>query len=85
MDLAARHTTTSERHWKNLKKAFEEAYIDSGEKLMAHSQLGQLKMMGGDVDAYIATFNHLIKTAGFSSTDLRTIIMFRNGPNSNLH
>ena len=76
MDLAAEHATTSERHWKTLKKAFKEAYVDLGEKLMAYSQLGQLKMMGGDVDTYIATFNHLIKTMGFSTMNLGTIIMF---------
>src|SRR5579863_7836892 len=42
-------------------------------------------MMGEDVNMYIATFNRLTKTAGFSTTDLRTIMMFRNGLNPNLY
>jgi len=83
--IATGIATTNEKYWKDLKKAFEDAYVDTGEKLNAHRQLEQLKMVGGNVDSYIATFNRLTKTAGFTSSNLGTIMMFRNGLNQNLH
>ena len=42
-------------------------------------------MTGEDVDTYIVTFHCLIKTAGFFTTDLGTIMMFWNRLNLNLH
>ena len=41
-------------------------------------------MQGGDMDAYIAAFNCLIKVVGYTDTDLGTIIKFRQGLNPKL-
>ena len=76
-NLQQGRASSSESHWKDLKKAFKEAFVDIGEKLSAHQQLDKLNMQGGDVDTYIAAFNRLIKVVGYTDTDLGTIIKFR--------
>jgi len=43
--------------WRALKVAFKEAFTDTGEKVVSLSKLENHKMMGGDVDKYIAGFN----------------------------
>jgi len=40
-----------------LRIAFEEAFTDTGEKVVSLSKLENHKMTGGDVDKYIAGFN----------------------------
>ena len=77
-------TTSTEQQWKDLKKAFKESYMDTGKKLEAHQKLNTLHMINGDVDTYIATFNRLIKTAGYTTTDLGTILKFCQGLNPKL-
>ena len=76
--------SSSESHWKDLKKAFKEAFVDIGEKLSAHQQLDKLSMQGGDVDAYIVAFNRLIKVVRYTDTNLGTIIKFQQGLNPKL-
>ena len=41
-------------------------------------------MISGDVDSYITAFNWLIKIAGYTTTDLGTILKFRQGLNPKL-
>ena len=55
-----------------------------GEKLDTHQKLDTLHMIGGDVNSYIAAFNRLIKIAGYITTDLGTILKFRQGLNPKL-
>jgi len=62
--------------WRALKLAFEEAFTDTGEKVVSLSKLENHKMIGGDVDKYIAGFNRLLPLAGFSANDAGVINMF---------
>ena len=77
-------TTSEEQQWKDLKKVFKESFTDTGEKLEAHQKLNSLHITGGDIDSYISTFNQLIKVAGYTTTDLGTILKFRQGLNPKL-
>jgi len=48
---------TDPQLWRALRIAFEEAFTDTGEKVVSLSKLENHKMIGGDVDKYIAGFN----------------------------
>jgi len=70
--------------WRALRTAFEEAFTNTGEKVTSLSKLENHKMIGGDVDKYIASFNRLLPLAGFSANDTGVINMFRQGLQPNL-
>jgi len=53
----ASQNRTDPQLWKALRMAFEEAFTDTGEKVTSLSKLENHKMIGGDVDKYIASFN----------------------------
>jgi len=48
---------TDPQLWRALRVAFKEAFTDTGEKVVSLSKLENHKMIGGDVDKYIAGFN----------------------------
>src|SRR6266850_3591709 len=68
---------TDPQLWRALKVAFEEAFTDTGEKVVSLSKLENHKMTGGDVNKYITSFNRLLLLAGFSANDARVINMFQ--------
>jgi Retrotransposon gag protein/Zinc knuckle len=70
--------------WSDLRQAFIEAYRDTGEQVIGLNTLEKLKMQGGNIDDYIATFNRLVVIAGFTATDSGVIQMFRKGLNGAL-
>jgi len=43
--------------WNTLRIAFEEAFTNTGEKVVSLSQLENHKMTGSNKDKYIASFN----------------------------
>jgi len=73
----ASQNRTDPHLWRALRIAFEEAFTDTGEKVISLSKLENHKMIGSDVDKYIASFNRLLPLAGFSANDARVINMFR--------
>jgi Retrotransposon gag protein/Zinc knuckle len=75
---------TTANAWTELRQAFVEAYKDTGEQVVGLNKLENLKMIGGNIDDYIATFNRLIVTAGFTVGDNGIINMFRKGLNPSL-
>jgi len=75
---------TDPQLWRALRIAFEEAFTDTGEKVVSLSKLENHKMTGSNVDKYIAGFNRLLPLAGFSANDAGVINMFRRGLQPNL-
>jgi len=80
----ASQNKTDPQLWGALRTAFEEAFTDTGEKVTSLSKLENHKMIGGNVDKYIASFNQLLPLAGFSANDARVINMFQRGLQGNL-
>jgi len=68
---------TDPQLWRALRTAFEEAFTNTGEKVISLSKLENHKMIGGNVDKYIASFNRLLPLAGFSANDTGVINMFQ--------
>jgi len=53
----ASQNRTDPQLWRALRTAFKEAFTDTGEKVISLSKLENHKMIGGNVDKYIAGFN----------------------------
>jgi len=73
----ASQNRTDPQLWRALRTAFKEAFTDTGEKVISLSKLENHKMIGGDVNKYITSFNRLLLLAGFSANDARVINMFQ--------
>lgn len=65
--------------WDTIKHRFDQAFTDTTETATARKNLYELKMSGGDVDTYIATFENLAKVAGFDLHAEATIDLFEKG------
>jgi len=65
--------------WDDFEADFCRAYADQDAKLTAYSKLNELKMMGSDIDSYIAEFDHLINEAGYSKHDIGVMQKFKEG------
>jgi Retrotransposon gag protein len=52
--------------WTNFEQRFKDTYTDSNKKRAAYDKLMALKMIGGDIDTYIATFDNLLAKAGWT-------------------
>jgi Retrotransposon gag protein len=52
--------------WEILEKKFHDSFIDYMEHKRAQDKLAKLKMTGGDVDGYIASFKFLSYRAGMN-------------------
>jgi Retrotransposon gag protein len=50
--------------WTTFEQRFKDTYTDSNKKREAYNKLMALKMIGGDIDTYIATFDNLLAKAG---------------------
>jgi hypothetical protein len=46
-------------HWRDFEKSFKDTFTDIGEHVKAENDLKSLKMTGGDINSYIATFTKL--------------------------
>ena len=53
----ASQNRTDPQLWRALRTAVKEAFTDTGEKVISLSKLENHKIIGGDVDKYIAGFN----------------------------
>jgi Retrotransposon gag protein len=65
--------------WDSFEHDFRAAYIDSDAKLNTLQKFQELKMIGGDIDSYIATFDRLREESGYREDDLGAIVKFREG------
>ena len=65
--------------WKDLKEAFEDNYAYTCQIGQAHSDLGQLKMNGDQIDEYITKFENLLKCAEIPRSKVGAIEKFHNG------
>jgi hypothetical protein len=56
---------TSESHWDDFEADFRAAFTDTDAKIMAAEKLNNLKMIGSDIDTYIAEFDRLTDEIGY--------------------
>jgi hypothetical protein len=68
-----------ESHWIKFEAAFKDAYTDLGESVKAEQDLRSLRMQGGDIDTYIATFDKLLKLAGYHDNEHGALTLFKAG------
>ena len=92
-NLIARTDTTKPNHvreddevlWAEFETAFHNAWTDTSKKQNAYDQLMKLTMAGWDIDTYIATFERLALTAGWTLDAKGTIVRFREGLSKGIH
>jgi Retrotransposon gag protein len=65
--------------WQVLKREFCNMFIDYAEHERAQDELVKLKMQGGDVDGYIASFEFLGHWARMDLNDPTTLRLFARG------
>jgi hypothetical protein len=53
--------------------------MDIAESVKAENDLKSLKMTSGDINSYIATFMKLLKMAGYTETEHRSLELFKKG------
>src|SRR5882757_1110970 len=53
--------------------------MDQDTKLTAYQRLNDLRMVGGDIDSYIAEFDRLVEEAGYSKYDMGIVQKFKEG------
>jgi hypothetical protein len=71
----------NEALWDWFILAFQQAFTDTMKSEDALSKFLTIKMIGNDLDMYIATFDHLRDTAGWERDSQGTILLFRQGLN----
>ena len=72
-------TINDEYLWTQLKADFESAYTDTDAKIVAHQKLRDLKMVGSDIDTYVAEFDRLITETGYHANDWGSLLKFKEG------
>jgi Retrotransposon gag protein len=65
--------------WQVLKREFCNTFINYAEHEQAQDELAKLKMQGGNVDRYIASFEFLGHQAGMDLNDPTTLHLFAHG------
>jgi hypothetical protein len=65
--------------WMEFVTDFETTWSDTAAKETANNQLQKLRMKDREIDTYIATFERLIKAAGWDNTSGGTIRQFKHG------
>jgi hypothetical protein len=65
--------------WDSFEHDFRVVYIDSDAKLNALQKFQELKIIGGDINSYIATFDQLHEESGYREDNLGVIVKFREG------
>jgi hypothetical protein len=68
-----------ESHWRDFEKSFKDTFMDIAKHVKAENDLKTLKMTGGDIDSYIATFTRLIKMAGYKENGHGALNLFKRG------
>jgi Retrotransposon gag protein len=76
---AHRVPQSSDTLWDSFEHDFRTAYVDSDAKLNALQKFQELKMIGGDINSYIATFDRLREESSYREDDLGAIVKFREG------
>src|SRR6267142_2395406 len=71
----------SETWWMDFEQAFKDAFTFTVSKETALAQLEKLIMNKGNIDTYIATFDHLLAEANFNRMDKGALEMFKQGLN----
>ena len=71
--------------WTEFKKAFSDAFTDTGKEQSAFRELTTLAMKGGDLDEYITRFDTLIGHCGWGENEPSTIYHFCKGLANVLH
>jgi len=67
----------SETWWMDFECTFKDAFTFTASKETALAQLEKLTMNKGDIDTYIATFDHLLAEADFTCTNKGALEMFK--------
>jgi hypothetical protein len=70
---------TSESHWDDFEVDFRAAFTDTDAKITAAKKLNNLKMIGSDIDTYIAEFDRLTDEIGYRKNDWGTLVKFKQG------
>jgi len=76
---------TDEVLWDKFETAFKAAWKDTTCTQSAYEQLMKLEMKNGDVDTYIATFEHLADAAEWEANAKGTIACFKVGLQDHIH
>ena len=71
--------------WMEFKTAFTNAWTDTLKKQNTYDQLMKLTMASWDIDTYVATFERLALTAGWTLDAKGTIVRFREGLSKGIH
>jgi hypothetical protein len=58
---------------------FKMAFLDITHKQTAYAELEKLRMVNDNLDQYIATFNRVLKQAGFQASDQGLVDWFKKG------
>jgi hypothetical protein len=74
-----------ESYWKDFEKSFKDTFTDIAKHVKAENNLKALKMTGGDIDSYIATFTKLMKMAGYKENEHRALSLFKKGLSDGLN
>ena len=69
----------SETLWDDLKQAFENAYVNTGQIEQARMELQKHKMEADLIDNYIAKFENLLAKGGIPRTEVGAIEKFKDG------
>src|ERR1700677_2602091 len=68
-----------DRLWNEYAATFDAAFTDTTKKQQAFNKLQHLRMRADDLDAYVATFKHLAKVAGYTMDEPGTTYLFALG------
>ncbi len=70
---------TNEWLWRETLRTFGHAFIDTMTEARARSELSKLKMMGGDIDGFIAKFECLACNANYTLDEPTVLDKFIKG------
>jgi len=76
---AARVSMMDRSLWDDFEANFRVAYTDHNAKLTAYQRLNDLRMVGSDINSYIAEFDRLVEEAGYSKHDMGIVQKFKEG------
>ena len=65
--------------WDHFERDFKAAFTDGDAKITASEKLHALKMVGSDIDTYIAEFDRLLDEIGYRKDDWGAILKFKEG------
>jgi hypothetical protein len=69
----------NEKIWEDFEEDFRTAFMDTDAKLTAFEKLHNLRMVGSNIDSYIAEFERLREETRYRKDDLGAIIKFKEG------